>query len=80
MCYDKHQWWCCLSIIMNSCNKTLFDLPITSIVILPLLTVLPLLIASHTYCPLLEGEVCLRGVKERVADVSPDRGELSLRH
>ena len=55
-------------------------LPVTSIVNSSLLTVLPLLIASHTYCPLLEGEVCLRGVKERVADVSPDISVLSLRH
>ena len=56
------------------------NLPVTSIVTLLLMAVLPLLIASHTYCPLLEGVVCLRGVKERVADVSPDRGELFLRH
>ena len=58
----------------------IIHLPITFIVTLSLVIVLPLLIASHTYCPLLEGVVCLRGVKERVADVSPDRGELSLRH
>ena len=55
-------------------------LPITSRLTLALLTVLLLLIASHTYCPLLEGVVCLRGLKERVADVSPDRGVLSLSH
>ena len=58
----------------------IFHLPITFIVTLSLVIVLPLLIASHTYSPLLECVVCLRGVKERVADVSPDRGELSLRH
>ena len=57
-----------------------FNLPVTFMATLTLLTVLPLLIPSHTYCPLLEGVVCLRGVKERVADVSPDRGELSLSH
>ena len=58
----------------------IIHLPVTSITILSLLTVLPLLIASHTYCPLLEGVVCVRGVKERVADVSPDRGVLSFSH
>ena len=58
----------------------MFNLPVTSIVTLLLLTVLPFLVASHTYCPSLEGIVCLRGVKERAADVSPDRGELFLSH
>ena len=60
-------------IIMHSMTDYKFDLPTTSTVTLLLLTVLPLLIASHTYCPLLEGAVRLRGVKERVADISPAR-------
>ena len=75
-----------LTITYTVCIKfihmrlSLHDLPVTLIVTLTLLTVFPILVASHTYCPLLEGIVCLRGVKERVADVSPDRGELSLSH
>ena len=56
------------------------DLLVTIIVTLSLLTVLPLLIASQMYCPLLVGEVCLRGVKERVADVSSASVKLFLIH
>ena len=38
------------------------------------------LVTSQVYWPLLDGEVCLRGVKERVADASPLRSSLSLNH
>ena len=53
---------------------------VTVTVKLALLTVLPLLIASQMYCPLLVGGVCLRGVKERVSDVSPVRGGPLINH
>ena len=71
--------------VVTNCDGCYYEmtnsnLPVTSIVALLLLMVFPLLVTSHTYYPLLEGVVCLRGVKERVADVSPDRGELYLRH
>ena len=59
-------------------SETQTDLPVTVIVALSLVTVLPLFVASHTYSPLLDGE--LRGVKERVSDVSPDRGVVFLSH
>ena len=56
------------------------DLLVAEISKASLSTVLPLLVASQVYWPLLDGEVCLRGVKERVADVSPLRSTPFLRH
>ena len=69
-----------MCISLSYYNMTNSNLPVTTIVTLLLVAVRPSLVASHTYSPLLEGSVCLRGVKERVADVSPDTAEPSLSH
>ena len=61
-------------------QKFLTDLLVTEISKASLLTVLLLLVASQVYWPLLDGEVCLRGVKEKVADVSPLRSPPFLCH
>ena len=52
--------------------KTIINLLVTEISKSSLSTVLPLLVASQVYWPLLDGEVSLRGVRERVleSDVS----------